>query len=685
MANVKPTSKKFSPLDAESNQIQVGGSLPPGKFPTGSQFFNTANSILYVYANDGWQPSTGASGVVDEFIALTDTPGSYVGSGNLFVTVKADASGVEFINPSSATSRIAEMQGATAGAAGTKGMVPAPAAGYQGRFLRGDASWQNVVTNEAEVSRGSGPPQGLPTSVNDIYIDLAGSNLWYSTGSLWEKLDVPATPDIYAVMPAGYPANPSAPTPAEAEAYAASLGLVGPTVVSYGGGGPANDPAFAWFIDRSGAAVCVRDLTAQQGPPGPAGAAGPAGVTWKGNWSGATSYVTNDGVLYQGSSWRALQPSLNQAPLAGAYWSLIAQKGADGGLTDGDKGDITVSSGGSSWVIDSNAVTYAKMQDITAASRLVGRGSTGPGDPQEIVLGAGLSMSGTTLSATATVPDNDYGDIQITSGVWKVDDDADIQFRSAQIGGTSGGGAGLHSTQVNLLELRSGVAPQKLAVYNGHQSSTSYERLLFGWSGNVACIAAEKGSSGGAARSIVIQTDNTERLSISAAGAIRFNQAYTFPSSLGASGQVLTVGSGTNLTWSTPANSQLPSTYARMATTSPHGYTAAMVGRVLFGSQVYDDTSQDSWPTGVLAEYLDANSFRYATEGSWLEIDSSFFEAGYSIDVDGRFLFWDFSDMKYKKQKPLDSDPRLGPVVMVNYLESGKYNCTVLGLGPNSW
>lgn len=33
------------------------------------------------------------------------------------------------------------MTGATANAAGTKGMVPAPAAGKQGAFLRGDGTW----------------------------------------------------------------------------------------------------------------------------------------------------------------------------------------------------------------------------------------------------------------------------------------------------------------------------------------------------------------------------------------------------------------------------------------------------------------------------------------------------------------------------------------------------------------
>lgn len=82
---------------------------------------------------------------------------------------------------------------------------------------------------------------------------------------------------------------------------------------------------------------------------------------------------------------------------------------SSGGVSDGDKGDLTVSSSGSVWTIDNDAVTYAKMQNVSAASRLLGRGSAGgAGDPEEIALGAGLSMSGTTLNASGVAGSAPY-------------------------------------------------------------------------------------------------------------------------------------------------------------------------------------------------------------------------------------------------------------------------------------
>lgn len=70
---------------------------------------------------------------------------------------------------------------------------------------------------------------------------------------------------------------------------------------------------------------------------------------------------------------------------------------SSGGVSDGDKGDITVSASGATWTIDPNAVTFAKMQTITDGVLL---GSSGGTAVEEITVGSGLSLSSNTLTAT---------------------------------------------------------------------------------------------------------------------------------------------------------------------------------------------------------------------------------------------------------------------------------------------
>jgi hypothetical protein len=108
--------------------------------------------------------------------------------------------------------------------------------------------------------------------------------------------------------------------------------------------------------------------------------------------------------------------SIGEAPTDGALYSRQGSTGSwaiAGGFPDGDKGDITITSSGTVWTIDADAVTFAKMQNI-ATDSLVGRDTTGTGDPENITLGASLSMSGAqvlrrealTGDVTATVDSN---------------------------------------------------------------------------------------------------------------------------------------------------------------------------------------------------------------------------------------------------------------------------------------
>jgi hypothetical protein len=72
-------------------------------------------------------------------------------------------------------------------------------------------------------------------------------------------------------------------------------------------------------------------------------------------------------------------------------------------------GDVTAGpgSGSQAATIANDAVTYAKMQNVSAASRLLGRGSAaGAGDVEEITVGSGLAMTGTVLSSTGSSTPN---------------------------------------------------------------------------------------------------------------------------------------------------------------------------------------------------------------------------------------------------------------------------------------
>lgn len=89
------------------------------------------------------------------------------------------------------------------------------------------------------------------------------------------------------------------------------------------------------------------------------------------------------------------------------------------------------------------AVTYAKIQDVSAISKLLGRGSAaGAGDVEEITLGTNLAMAGTTLNASGGA----VVDLQTFTGdgTWtKPASVTSVYVIVAAGGGGGGGGRGM--------------------------------------------------------------------------------------------------------------------------------------------------------------------------------------------------------------------------------------------------
>lgn len=72
--------------------------------------------------------------------------------------------------------------------------------------------------------------------------------------------------------------------------------------------------------------------------------------------------------------------------------------GAVGTQGDGDKGDIIVSASGAAWTVDADAISYAKLQNVSATDRMLGRASAGSGDVEEIA----FTAAARTLAAQTT-------------------------------------------------------------------------------------------------------------------------------------------------------------------------------------------------------------------------------------------------------------------------------------------
>jgi len=147
-----------------------------------------------------------------------------------------------------------------------------------------------------------------------------------------------------------------------------------------------------------------------------------------------------------------------------------------GGIDDGDKGDITVSSSGSVFTIDNDAVTYAKIQNVSATNRILGRDSSGAGVIEEITPANLRTMLNVEDGATADQTKSDIDGLGIAAST------AATLATARNIGGVSfNGSANINLPGVNTggNQDTSGTAAIATTVTVADESSDTSCNILF--------------------------------------------------------------------------------------------------------------------------------------------------------------------------------------------------------------
>ena len=128
-------------------------------------------------------------------------------------------------------------------------------------------------------------------------------------------------------------------------------------------------------------------------------------------------------------------------------------------VADGDYGDITVSGGGTTWTIDNDVVTYAKMQNVSATDKVLGRSTAGAGDVEEITC---------TSFARTILDDTTAAAVRTTIGAGTGSGDMLAANNLSDV-------ASVATSRTNL-GLGTGDSPQFTAVNIGNASDTTVAR-----------------------------------------------------------------------------------------------------------------------------------------------------------------------------------------------------------------
>ena len=275
-------------------------------------------------------------------------------------------------------------------------------------------------------------------------------------------------------------------------------------------------------------------------------------------------------------------------------------------IVNGDKGDITVSLNGMDLAVDQKAITYSKIQDVSATNRLLGRISTGSGTVEEVTGTQATSLldlftstlkglvpasgGGTTTYLRA---DGTWATPPDTTGITSINSDSSssqtIQGTTGKISVSTTGGVTTINTG-NTVELNT-----NKGVASGYASLDTNTRVPTGQLGTGAASASNFLRGDG---SWATPVDTTGITSINSdSSASQTIQGTTNKITVSTTGGVTTLNTGTSVELNT--NKGVASGYASLDTntrvpTAQLGTGAASSSNFLRGDGSWSQSVSDT-------------------------------------------------------------------------------------------
>lgn len=268
------------------------------------------------------------------------------------------------------------------------------AAGANGRIVQLDnVNAANVITLNHQ--------SGSSTAANRIITPTGNAISIPANGSVWLRYD--GTSSRWRVINQGYLLGSDFGGQGGTSVYVASaaqvfsfLGTITPTQLAANTNNwtpTGNGTASTWRVSTDAS----RELT---------GIANGTIVSATGRLLFLENVGSNPLVLKEEN---ASSTAANRFALGGSDVTLTAGQSAVL-IYDGTSTRWRLVGGSYGATVANDSITFAKMQNVSAASRLLGRGSAGgAGDPEELSLGAGLTLTGTALTAGAMADTNVSG------------------------------------------------------------------------------------------------------------------------------------------------------------------------------------------------------------------------------------------------------------------------------------